>query len=239
LSAEPKRKLHRLLKDLARVLTVVVIFGTTAYVLSLPAVREQYLDVAHAREYLRTQGNAGIITFTAVTAVATGLGVPRLWISALAGALFGATMGTAVAQVASLLGAIITFYIARILLRSVVLRRMPERLHVWYERFNTHGFFWLFYIRLFPFANATVTNMIGGVSKVSLTTFLAATFLGYLPETLIFAIFGSSAVKKDAVQFGIAVAALAVFLLAERMWQYFRKRARRSSFAKEATNDIS
>jgi len=214
----------RLLKDLGRVALVAGIFGATAYVLSLPHVREQVLDIDHVRTSLRQSGPWGLLLFTLVSGLAVGLGVPRLWVSAFAGALFGAVLGTIVGQLASMCGAIITFYIARLLLRSVLLRRMPDRLRVWYDRFNKHGFFWLFYIRLFPFANATVTNLVGGVSQVSLKTFLLATFLGYLPETIIFAVFGSSAAKSDYVQFAIALIALLVFLVFERSWQYVRNR---------------
>ncbi|MGB9692701.1 MAG: TVP38/TMEM64 family protein, partial [Candidatus Sumerlaeaceae bacterium] len=183
------------------------------------------------RNLIQSRGQTGLLLFIAVAALVIGLGVPRLWVSALAGGLFGASMGTVVGQLASILGAIITFYIARFILRSVLVRRMPPRMRVWYDRINRRGFFWLFYIRLFPFANATVTNLIGGVSQVSLGTFLIATFLGYLPETIIFAIFGSSAAKKDSVQFAIAFGALVVFLAIERTWQYLRKR--RGALAQE------
>ncbi|MGC8841343.1 MAG: TVP38/TMEM64 family protein [Candidatus Sumerlaeaceae bacterium] len=227
----PSKPKQRWLKDALRILLVAAIFGTTAYVLSLPQVRTEFFDVAHVRNLIQSRGQTGLLLFIAVAALVIGLGVPRLWVSALAGGLFGASMGTVVGQLASILGAIITFYIARFILRSVLVRRMPPRMRVWYDRINRRGFFWLFYIRLFPFANATVTNLIGGVSQVSLGTFLIATFLGYLPETIIFAIFGSSAAKKDSVQFAIAFGALVVFLAIERTWQYLRKR--RGALAQE------
>jgi uncharacterized membrane protein YdjX (TVP38/TMEM64 family) len=227
----PSKPKQRWLKDALRILLVAAIFGTTAYVLSLPQVRTEFFDVAHVRNLIQSRGQTGLLLFIAVAALVIGLGVPRLWVSALAGGLFGASMGTVVGQLASTLGAIITFYIARFILRSVLVRRMPPRMRVWYDRINRRGFFWLFYIRLFPFANATVTNLIGGVSQVSLGTFLIATFLGYLPETIIFAIFGSSAAKKDSVQFAIAFGALVVFLAIERTWQYLRKR--RGALAQE------
>lgn len=214
----------RLFKDTLRVAIVCAIFGATAYVLSVPKVREQVLDIEHVRQALRATGPAGIVLFICLSGFAVGLGVPRLWVSALAGGLFGAVLGTVTGQLASMIGAVITFYIARFLLRGVLLRRMTPKMHVWYERFNKHSFFWLFYIRLFPFANATVTNIIGGVSQVSLGTFLLATFLGYLPETVIFAVFGSSAAKKDYLQFSIAFAALVCFMAFERLWQYLRRR---------------
>ncbi len=232
----PVRRKQRWLKDAFRIAIVAAIFGTTAYLLSLPQVRAEFFDVDHVRSLIRAHGPGGILLFISLTALAIGFGVPRLWVSALAGGLFGAVLGTVVGQIASMLGAIITFSIARLLLRSVVVRRMPSQLRVWYDRFNKHGFFWLFYIRLFPFANATVTNVIGGVAQVSFWTFLVATFLGYLPETLIFAIFGSSAAKKDALQFFIALVALIVFLGVERLWQYARKRRERAA-QEERTSD--
>lgn len=219
-----REKVLRWLKDVLRVGAVVALFGTTAYLLSLPQVREELLNVEHVRSRLQEFGPMAKVVFLGLGAFATGIGVPRLWISAIAGGLFGATWGSIIGQLASIIGALVTFFLARLLLRTVVNRRMPAWMRVWYHRFNEHGFFWLFYIRLFPFANATVTNVIGGVSRVPVTTFLVATFLGYLPETIIFAMFGSSAAKKDWLQFVMAAVCLIVFLVGERVWQMLRRR---------------
>jgi uncharacterized membrane protein YdjX (TVP38/TMEM64 family) len=221
------RNISRTLKDIARVFLLLAIFGLTAYVLSIPSVKQELFDINRTRALILGRGFTGTLLFVLISGLAVGLGVPRLWVSALAGGLFGAFAGTCVGQLASILGAIITFYVSRYLLRSIVIRRMPERFRVWYDRFNRHGFFWLFYIRLFPFANATVTNIVGGVSQVSFKTFLAATFLGYLPETVIFAMFGSSAAKQNWLQFAIAFTLLLLFLAGERLWQ--RSRRKRTS----------
>lgn len=214
--------LPRWVRDTIRILLVLTIFGTVAFFASLPSVRE-FFSIEHLRRDFQERGLTGYLIFISVGGLAVGLGIPRLWVSAIAGGLYGAVLGSTLGQIASMIGAVITFYIARILLRDIVLRRMPARMRIWYQRFNENGFRWLFYIRLFPIANATVTNLVGGISQVTFLQFLLATFLGYLPETIIFAVFGSSAAKKDYVQFAVAAVCLVLFIVGERLYQRYRK----------------
>ena len=167
------------------------------------------------RERLHGYGWYGGIVFIAFAGLFTGVGVPRLWISVLAGGFYGAVLGTAVGHFSSLLGATLNFFIARWFLRGPVIRRMPARLKVWYERFNRNGFKYLLYMRLFPLSNATVTNTVGGVSKMTFPHFIAATFIGYLPLTIVFAIFGSSAAKQNYWQLLIGAAIFVTVLTVE------------------------
>ena len=188
--------------DIGRILIVIVLFGGIAYTLQLPSVREQ-LNVEHLRQHFQGRGLRGWLAFTGFGALVSSVGIPRLWVSAGAGMLYGALEGTIVGQIASLLGAILNFFFARLLLRGPIKRRMPARMKVWYDRFNEDGFRYLLYLRLFPLSNAMVTNLIGGISRIKLSAFLLATFIGYLPLTIVFALFGSSAAKQNWLQLAI------------------------------------
>lgn len=205
--------------DLGRMGAVLLFFAALGYVLSLPSVREQVFDIGTHRDRIDESGAAGALFFFVVAGLLTGFGIPRLWISVAAGALFGAAGGTVMGHFASLLGATINFCIARWFLRGPVKRRMPRRMRVWYELFNRNGFRYLLYLRFFPLSNATVTNVIGGVSRMRYRDFFAASFIGYLPLTIVFAIFGSSAAKQQWWQLAIGAVLLVSVWLVERAWR--------------------
>lgn len=216
------RKQKKLKRDILRIVLVVAFFAAVAYVLQLPAVRSELLDIEKLRRDLQGYGVASYLYFFLAASVLTGVGVPRLWVSAAAGGLYGAVLGVVLAQFASTVGATVNFYIGRFALRGPIRRRLPARLRVWYDRFGENGFRWLLYLRLFPLSNATVTNLVCGASEMRVRDFLAATLLGYLPFTVAFALFGSSAAKGKPWQMLLGtVLFAAVFGL---RWWYKRSR---------------
>ncbi len=206
-------KRSKLVNDILRIVGVTVFFAVVAYVLQLPYVRTEILDIQQWRTFSQSYGRAGQLVLVGIFGLATGCGIPRLWISAAAGALYGAVVGSVLAQVATLLGATINFFIGRWALRGPFKRLLSGRFKVWYDRFGENGFRWIFYVRLFPLGNATLVNLVSGASKVRYLDFLAATFLGYLPFTIVFALFGSSAAKHKTSQLilGTVLFTLVVF----------------------------
>lgn len=209
---------RKLKSDLARVAFVVLFFVAVAYVLHLPAVRE-WCNIQAFRSRVQDLPWSGRLLFLGIATALTAVGVPRLWISAAAGAVFGAFLGTILGHLASMLSATLNFYAVRLLLRGPVVRRMPARMHIWYERFNANGFRWLLYMRLFPLSNATLTNIMGGVSRMSYRDFFAATFIGYLPLTIVFSLFGSSAAKHNFLQLTIGAGIFAAVLIGRSLYE--------------------
>ncbi|PKO17530.1 hypothetical protein CVU37_08555 [candidate division BRC1 bacterium HGW-BRC1-1] len=217
-----KSKKRQIAGDIARVVIVVGLFAAVALIFEHPAVQEQ-IDVQHLRSLMRDTGWRGALIFFAATALITAVGIPRLWISVAAGALYGAVEGSVVAQAASLGGAILNFYLARTLLRGPITRRLTPRMKHWYKRLNENGFRWILYLRLFPLSNASLTNTIGGISRMRTRDFVSATFLGYLPMTIIFALFGSSAAKRSLPQLVVAGIIFSVVLVGRYWYEKLRK----------------
>ncbi len=214
----PPKKFKR---DLFRIVLVVSAFGFAVWLVSQPHVRENLLDITKIKASLAAFGGAGMLVFVGVCAALNGFGVPRLWISAVAGTLYGALIGSALAHGATLLGATLNFYTGRLLLRGPVKRRLPNRLRKWYDRFELNGFRWILYARLFPLSNATLVNLICGASKVRFRDFIAATFLGYLPFSIAFALFGSSVGKQKYWQLAVGAALFAVVLGTRFLWKKY------------------
>lgn len=138
--------------------------------------------------------------FFVVNALAVAVGVPRLLFAALAGALFGWIAGAGLSHYAGLTGSWLTFAVGRSLGRDVVSgvveRRMPRA-----RRFlgfvGRNGLLSNVFIRLAPVGHAFTSSLLMSVSPVSTSDFLLGTFLGSLPHTLVFALFGSAAKGSD------------------------------------------
>ncbi|MCX7018029.1 MAG: TVP38/TMEM64 family protein [bacterium] len=219
--AQPDKSRVKLKSDIIRLCTVLAFFAALAWLLGNQAVRDKLFNIEQTRKWLQDFGFYGGMVFVGLSALATGFGIPRLWVSAFAGALYGAFIGAILGHVGSMLGATINFFTARWLLRGPIKRRMPDRMKKWYERFNQNGFRWLLYMRLFPLSNATVTNLVGGVSGMKYRSFLGATILGYTPLTIVFAVFGSSAAKKSWWQFFIGALILVIVIVSQMLYRKY------------------
>ena len=205
-------------KDIGSIIMVTLFFGITAYIFHLPYIREEVFDISKWRIYTQNFGMPGILMFGIFLSFANAFGFPRVWICAITGALYGVFGGTLISQAATLLGATLNFYIAKWFLQGPIRRRLSGRFKVWYDHFGTNGFYWVLYIRLFPLGNATLTNLISGASHMRFLDFLAASFLGFLPLTIIFALFGSSASQNKPWR--IIVGFLLFSALAIGQWIY-------------------
>jgi len=176
-------------------------FVALVFVLQHPYVRERIFDVQNWRQRSQSMGQVGVYYLFTVFVLVNGLGVPRLWICAIAGGLYGALNGILIAFPATILGGSVNFIVGRWLLRGPLKRRLPAKMLAWHDHFGEKGFYWLLLLRLFPLSNAMLVNLISGASKMRYRDFLGATMIGYLPFTISFALFGSSAAKGKWSQF--------------------------------------
>lgn len=218
LTPEPISPRHKLKRDLFRLVLVVVFFAGVAWLLQHPYIQAELFDIARIRQHVQGTGLRGVLWFTAIGSITSAIGLPRLWVSAVAGTLYGAVFGTFIGMVASLLGSTYDFFLGRTLLRSTIERRMPVRMRRWYELFNKYDFRAILYMRLFPLANATLTNLLGGVSRMTYSSFISATFLGFIPFTVVFATLGSSAAKRSGLQMALGMGLFLAVLVCQWLW---------------------
>lgn len=190
--------------DVARIALLTAAVVALALLFKSETVRH-YFDIEVWRATLQQGSFAGGRTGAALLFVACGgaaitLGMPRIWVAALGGAVYGALLGSVLALLASMIGAAIVYQAGRLFLRDVVNRRVGGRLEVWRDRFRENGFWWVLYGRLFPFSNSTAKSLLCGSCEVPFLPYLAASFIGFIPHTLIFAVFGSGGAKASLPQ---------------------------------------
>lgn len=119
------------------------------------------------------------------------LGIPRLWISAGAGAIFSPLLGTAIALASSLMGAAILYQTGRCLLSRRRHLFLEKRLGRYQRHFQQRAFIWVLYARLFPFSNSTIVSLFSGYSRIDFSQYLAGSLIGFTPLTIVMCLFGS------------------------------------------------
>ncbi|MBY0336173.1 MAG: VTT domain-containing protein [Acetobacteraceae bacterium] len=178
--------------------------------------------------YVRDQGLLGETLFVLVAAAATVVGVPRQAVAFLGGYAFGAALGAALALAAQLLGCAIAYGWARAVGQGWVERRLDGRfgpkLRPLVETLRAHPFQAALALRLFPVGNNLALNLLAGVSGIAAGPFLAASALGYLPQTVVFALLGKGIRVDGAWQLGLSAALLAASV-ALGLWLMRRHRA--------------
>ena len=120
--------------------------------------------------------------------VLVALSVPvGIWMSALAGFLFGFWIGTAVVSVAAMLGALLAFLAARYVFFDAIHRaaRIRPRLKRWLtaidKGLHDHGAYYVLLLRLTPVIPFWALNLGLGLTRVRLRDYWWATQLGMSP----------------------------------------------------------
>ncbi len=149
------------------------------------------------------QGAAALV---AAGALLSAAGMPRQAVAFAGGYAFGVWQGGALALLAQMLGCVADFWFARVLARDWARRRVTGRLARLDRFLSAKPFTASLTLRLLPVGNNLALNLLAGVSAMPAWPFLAATLLGYLPQTAVFALAGSGVHVDRAYQIGLAAA---------------------------------
>ena len=121
----------------------------------------------------------------------TSIGLPRQIAAFVAGIHLGALNGVIIATLAATLGCLITFSISRYLLSDKITRKYPEKLAKLSKFLGEKTFLKALVIRILPLGSNFLTNIIAGVSKVSMLAYVSGSFVGFIPQMIIFSLAGS------------------------------------------------
>ncbi|HSA86254.1 MAG TPA: TVP38/TMEM64 family protein [Nitrospira sp.] len=129
--------------------------------------------------------------FVVAYAMVTGLSLPGAVILTLAGGfLFGAVSATLLVNIGATTGATLAFLAARYLLRDTVERKFGKSLGPLQEGFAKNAFSYLLTLRLIPLFPFFVVNLVSGLTRVSVGTYVAATAIGIIPGSFVYAYAG-------------------------------------------------
>lgn len=129
--------------------------------------------------------------FIGVYAIVAGLSLPGAVLLTLAGGfLFGALLATVFVNIGATAGATIAFLTARYLLRETVEQKVGKWLGPFQEGFAKNAFSYLLTLRLIPLFPFFVVNLVSGLTRVNVGTYVAATAIGIIPGSFVYAYAG-------------------------------------------------
>ena len=141
--------------------------------------------------YVMGQGIEGEAFFVAGGALLCAAGLPRQAVAFAGGYAFGLKLGLVLAMVAQILGCVTDFFWARTFARDWVQGRIGGRLARLDGQLSAQPFMASLTLRLLPVGNNVLLSLLAGLSSVSAPAFLLASAIGYVPQTLVFALLGS------------------------------------------------
>ena len=151
------------------------------------------------------QGPSGELLFIGVCVLYTAIGLPRQVICFLGGYAFGLTIGTILSLIGTLLGCFIAFFYARLLGQNFIVSRFSGRVKNIDNFLRDNPLSMTLLIRLLPIGSNLVTNLAAGVSSVRPLPFFQGSAIGYLPQTVIFALVGSGFSVDPELRIAISV----------------------------------
>jgi uncharacterized membrane protein YdjX (TVP38/TMEM64 family) len=146
-----------------------------------------------ALDWIGKLGPWGPAIFVGLYIVATVLFVPGSVLTLGAGAVFGVVVGSLCVSISATLGVTAAFLVGRYLAREAIARKIEKN-----EKFNTidravadEGWKIVLLTRLSPVFPFTLLNYAFGLTRVRLSHYVLASWIGMMPGTVMYVYLGS------------------------------------------------
>ena len=146
-----------------------------------------------ALDWIGQLGPWGPVIFVGIYVVATVLFIPGSVLTLGAGAVFGVALGSVCVSIAATLGATAAFLVGRYLARDAIARKIEKN-----EKFAAidhavadEGWKIVFLTRLSPVFPFTLLNYAFGLTRVRLSHYVLASWIGMMPGTVMYVYLGS------------------------------------------------
>ena len=191
----------------------LALFGLLAAAAVVAFVWLDRVDLARLEAAIASAGPFGPLVYIAIYAVATLLFVPGAIFSLVGGALFGPLWGTLLNLVGATLGATAAFLLARYVAADWVRQKAGG----WLDRLITgveaEGWRFVAFVRLVPLFPFNLSNYALGLTRISLVSYVAASFICMAPGALAYTWLGFAgreavAGNAAAIRYGLVALAL-------------------------------
>lgn len=152
-------------------------------------------EIGYLQNLVQQHETQAILILGGLYFLTTALSLPvGLFLSILLGYLLGRWVGTALIVCSATAGALVLFVLARWFLGGWIRRRLDRspQAATLARGFEQHAFNYLLLLRLIPLFPFWLVNLVPAFTAIRTREYLAATFLGILPASFVFANFGSS-----------------------------------------------
>ncbi|MGI9350319.1 MAG: TVP38/TMEM64 family protein [Rhizobiaceae bacterium] len=171
----------------------------------------------------------GPVGFILLGALLISISCPRQVVSFFAAYFFGLSTGFIVAWIGTIAACLLTYGIARLFsgyFQDFVKGKLDIALQFWKDNTFLATVIW----RFLPAGSNFLTNLAAGAFSIPASRFVAGSAVGYVPQTLIFAIVGSGARVESEVQILVSAGLFAISaLLGLLLFARYRKKIKSGS----------
>jgi uncharacterized membrane protein YdjX (TVP38/TMEM64 family) len=226
-----KKLLNKRLMFFVFVIALILVIrftGLTSYLTfeNLQAHKE------HLQQVVKNYYLFSVLLFIVMYIVVTGLSIPGATILTLAGGfLFGWFLGALYVNMGATIGAVLAFLFSRYLVGTWIHNKYQEKLSRFNHELTQHGSRYLLTLRFIPLFPFFLINILAGLTKIPLKTFIWTTSLGIFPGSLVYSFAGSQLKNiisvKDifSVKILLAFCMLGLFVLAPRLLTAIKKQS--------------
>ncbi len=141
--------------------------------------------------FTETHYLTAVSLFVAGYCLLVAVSLPGAVFMTLAGGfLFGSVLGTVYVNLGATTGSTLAFLAARYLLRDWVEAKFGSRIGAIQDGFSKNAFSYLMTLRLIPLFPFFLVNLVSGLTRVKLATYVAATAIGIIPGSFVYAYAG-------------------------------------------------
>ena len=201
------------------------------------------VDHSFYHDYMRDKSTA-IIFVISVLFIACGF--PRQIVAFVNGYIFGVGWGILLSLLAVLTSCLIVVVILRILRKNIMQHvsftnklsdKIKHHINIFNDYLYQHTLIMFFLLRMMPFGSNLAVNIVGGLSNVPLFHFFAGSLLGYIPQTVIFALVGGKVIADASIyNNSLIILSIIIYVVLISGFIYFIQRHQK---LKEMINKIS
>ena len=141
--------------------------------------------------YTNANFAAAVILYVSIYILQTGFSLPGGALMTLTGGfLFGSVLGTIFVNIGATTGATLAFLAARYVLRDWVERKFGKRIEPIQAGFAQNAFSYLLTLRLIPAFPFFLVNLVSGLTRIPLGTYVIGTSIGIIPGSFVYAFAG-------------------------------------------------
>ncbi|MEY2699830.1 MAG: hypothetical protein RIQ52_585 [Pseudomonadota bacterium] len=202
-------------------LWLVATLSACLYIVLTVPFSEWVSAIESLRPRLMAEGGWAVAEFVLAATLLMQIGFPRLLVFSLGGFFFGFFPGILWGLLASVVGALLTFYLVRHAGWLRFTQRYP-RLHAMAVRLESHGIWAVVVLRQLPMSGY-LNNILLGMTTLAPRDFFWGTVLGYLPLGAAFCLVGAGLMKGNNQE--LVWVALPIFLVSMLLARWLGRHA--------------
>lgn len=163
------------------------------------------IDADGLRSWILSFGLWAPLIYIIIYTVRPLIFFPASVLSIAGGLAFGAWLGTLYTIIGATLGAMLSFYVAKTLGKSLVRKAWSGNAGKIQAQMEQNGFLYVLLFRLIPVINFDLISYMAAIAKVRFGSFALATLIGIIPGTFAYNFLGSSFISGNPKIIALAV----------------------------------